>query len=265
MSWMRPLGSTGMNVSALGLGTVKLGRDQGTKYPEGFTIPDDRSATALLAQAKALGINILDTAPAYGKSEVRLGALLNGQRNDWLICSKVGEEFDAGSSHFDFSPEHTITSIERSLLRLKTDTIDMVLVHSDGNDLQIINQHGTLEALELLKDRGLIRAFGMSTKSVPGGLAAAAASDLVMLTYNLKEQEDAAVLDECIRLGKGAMIKKVFASGHLAQDHADPVQASMDLVFSHPGTSTAIIGTIRASHLKANVLAARRALGLGES
>ena len=44
MSWMRPLGSTGLEVSALGLGTVKLGRDQDVKYPQGFTIPDERSA-----------------------------------------------------------------------------------------------------------------------------------------------------------------------------------------------------------------------------
>jgi aryl-alcohol dehydrogenase-like predicted oxidoreductase len=102
MSWMRPLGSTAMKVSALGLGTVKLGRDQGVKYPEGFTIPDDGQARALLAQARDLGINLIDTAPAYGNSEQRLGNLLRGQRDQWLICSKVGEEFDDGVSRFDF-------------------------------------------------------------------------------------------------------------------------------------------------------------------
>ena len=56
MKWMRPLGNTGMEVSALGLGTVKLGRDQGIKYPQPFTIPDQRSARALLAEARELGI-----------------------------------------------------------------------------------------------------------------------------------------------------------------------------------------------------------------
>ena len=69
----RPLGSTGLRVSPLGLGTVKLGRDQGVKYPNGFTIPDDAAARALLDQARALGINLIDTAPAYGVSEQRLG------------------------------------------------------------------------------------------------------------------------------------------------------------------------------------------------
>ena len=261
MSWMRPLGSTGIQVSALGLGTVKLGRDQGLKYPAGFTIPDDRSATQLLAQARGLGINLIDTAPAYGRSEERLGQLLQGQRHDWLICSKVGEEFDQGQSHFDFSPEHTRHSVLRSLRRLNTDVIDIVLVHSDGNDLHIIHDLGTLQVLEQLKREGLIRAFGMSTKTLEGGLAAAAVSDVVMLTYSLDWQEEELVLDACADLSKGALIKKALASGHLARGHPDPVQASMDLVFAHPGASAAIVGTITPAHLLANVEAVRTSLG----
>ena len=94
----RPLGSTGLRVSPLGLGTVKLGRDQGVKYPQQFRIPDDAQALALLNQARDLGINLIDTAPAYGNSEQRLGPLLRGQRQDWVIVSKVGEEFDDGQS-----------------------------------------------------------------------------------------------------------------------------------------------------------------------
>ncbi len=264
MSWMRPLGKTGIDVSALGLGTVKLGRDQGVKYPQGFTIPDDRAATALLNQARELGINLIDTAPAYGVSEIRLGSLLKGQRDQWIICSKVGEEFTEGESYFDFSPEHTQRSVERSLQRLHTDVIDMVLVHSDGNDTHIIEEMGTLQALAQLKDRGLIRAFGMSTKTVAGGIAAAHSSDVVMLTYNLARQEEREVLDRCAALGTGALIKKALASGHLADGVEDPVQASMDLVFSHPGSTAAIIGTITPAHLRSNVEAARRALAASE-
>ena len=52
MNWLRPLGDTGMMVSALGLGTVKLGRDQGVKSPSSFSTPDDRTASALLALAR---------------------------------------------------------------------------------------------------------------------------------------------------------------------------------------------------------------------
>ncbi|WP_256659976.1 aldo/keto reductase, partial [Pseudomonas sp. LS-2] len=67
----RPLGNLGIEVSPIGLGTVKLGRDQGVKYPNGFTIPDDNEAQMLLKQARDLGINLIDTAPAYGRSEER--------------------------------------------------------------------------------------------------------------------------------------------------------------------------------------------------
>lgn len=260
MSWLRPLGSSGLLVSAIGLGTVKLGRSAAVKYPESFSIPDDRSAASLLAQAQALGINLIDTAPAYGCSEARLGKLLTGQRRNWLICSKVGEEFEQGQSSFNFTPEHTRKSVERSLRRLDTDVIDIVLVHSDGDDLRIIDHFGTLDALAELKKQGLIRAFGMSTKSVPGGLAAAARADIVMLTYNLSARDEEPVLDECFRLGKGVLIKKALSSGHLSTDYPDPVQASLNLVFAHPGTSAAIIGTISQAHLAANVQAARRAL-----
>ncbi len=264
MNWLRPLGRTGLDVSAIGLGTVKLGRARGVKYPQRFTIPDDATAARLIDRARGLGINLIDTAPAYGCSESRLGELLAGQRNNWVICSKVGEEFDDGESRFDFSPEHIRTSVERSLRRLATDEIDIVLIHSDGNDLDIIRRMGSLDALAVLKQRGLIRAIGMSTKTVEGGLAAAQQADVVMLTYNPGHRDEEPVLAECERLKTGALIKKALASGHLAADSAkkevDSVQASLDLIFAHPGTSAAIIGTISESHLESNVLAARRAL-----
>ncbi len=247
----RPLGNTGLQVSALGLGTVKFGRNEGVKYPEAFRIPDDREARALLDLARDLGINLLDTAPAYGTSEERLGRLLQDDRKQWLLCSKVGEEFVDGQSSFDFSAEHTRRSVERSLRRLRTDYIDMVLVHSDGNDLDIIRHTAALETLADLKKRGWIRAYGMSTKTVEGGLLAAAQSDVVMVTYNLNERADAVVLDYCRDHGKGALVKKAFASGHLCG--ADAVAEALAMIFAHPGASAAIVGTINPAHLRDNV------------
>lgn len=266
MSWLRELGGTGLEVSALGLGTVKLGRNQAVKYPADFALPDERSARRLLAVAGELGVNLLDTAPAYGSGEERLGRLLAGKRQDWIICSKVGEEFEQGRSRFDFSPEHTRDSVLRSLRRLGTEVLDVVLVHSDGRDLEIIEQMGTLEVLAQLKREGLLRAFGMSTKTVAGGLAAAAVCDVVMVTYNPLHLEERPVLDECARLGRGVLVKKVLDSGHLLQVAGNPKtgrtpqQASLELVLAHPGTSAAIVGTINPQHLRSNVEAARRAL-----
>ena len=257
---LRAFGNTDIAVSPIGLGTVKFGRDQGVKYPNGFTIPDDKAASALINQARDLGINLIDTAPAYGISEQRLGPLLEGQRQDWVICSKVGEEFEQGDSFFNFSAEHTRFSIERSLQRLHTDFIDIVLVHSDGNDLQLIEQEEVLAELEQCKKEGLIRAYGVSTKTLAGGLLAAEKTDAVMATYNLDYRDEQAVIDYCEKNNKGLLIKKAFASGHLCLEGEDPIQASMDFIFSHPGVNSAIVGTINPQHLAANVQAVTKAI-----
>src|SRR5690554_1331134 len=136
MSFIHRLPGSDLEISALGLGTVKLGRNQGVKYPSGFELPSDEEVRHLLALAREQGIRLLDTAPAYGSSEERLGRLLE-RRQDWVIATKVGEEFENGRSSFDFSAAHTRFSIERSLRRLRTDYLDIALIHSDGNDVDI--------------------------------------------------------------------------------------------------------------------------------
>lgn len=257
----RPLGSTGLMVSPLGLGTVKLGRDQGVKYPNGFSIPDDEQARQLLALARELGINLIDTAPAYGVSEERLGPLLAGQRDEWVIVSKVGEEFENGQSRFDFSPEHTRFSVERSLRRLRTDRIELVLVHSDGNDLEILRDSGVYQTLAELKREGKILAFGLSGKTVEGGLLALQDGDCAMVTYNLNEQAERPVLDYAAAHAKGILIKKALASGHAClRPGEDPVRRSFELLFGHPGVGAAIIGTINPQHLIDNVRTAAAVL-----
>ncbi|WP_163835509.1 aldo/keto reductase [Spartinivicinus ruber] len=255
------LADTNISVSAIGLGTVKLGRNQGVKYPTTFKIPSDQEAKQLLQHAKNLGINLIDTAPAYGNSEERLGPLLKGQRHDWVICTKTGEEFIDGQSSFNFTPEHTIKSIERSLQRLNTDYLDIVLVHSDGNDLAIIEQYGTLEVLSDLKKQGKIKAIGMSTKTVEGGLAALKQADAVMATHNLSYSGEIEVLDYAAGHNKAIFIKKALASGHICSEtYDDPVQASMDFIFAHSGVTSIILGTINPEHMSHNVKCAQHAL-----
>ena len=250
----RPLGSTGILVSPLGLGTVKLGRDQGVKYPNGFQIPDDDEARMLLKMSRDLGINLIDTAPAYGRSEERLGPLLRGQRQDWVIVSKVGEEFSDGQSRHDFSARHTRLSVERSLQRLETDFIDLVLVHSDGNDLMILEQCEVYQTLAELKREGKIRGFGFSGKTVEGGLKALEHGDCAMVTYNLNERGEQVVIEYAAAHGKGILVKKALASGHAClSPGVDPVRASFELLFDQPGVASAIVGTINPLHLAHNV------------
>lgn len=259
----RLLGKSGLEASVLGLGTVKLGRNQGVKYPQGFELPSDAKAIALLEAALSYGINLIDTAPAYGTSEERLGQLLPSlsvPRDHLLLASKVGEEFVDGESFHRFTPEHTRRSVEHSLQRLKTDWLDLVLIHSDGNDLDIVHNSGVLETLAEIKATGKIRAFGMSTKTVDGGLAAAKLSDVMMITYNPWHTEEESVLTYCAEHNVGVLVKKAFGSGHFgATDNTDPVRASLDFIFRHPMTSSVIAGTLNPAHLRHNAEAATAA------
>ncbi|NQZ30682.1 MAG: aldo/keto reductase [Oceanospirillaceae bacterium] len=256
----REIADTGVNVSAIGFGTVKIGRDQGVKYPQSFVIPDDKQVLNLLSICTELGINLLDTAPAYGNSEQRLGQLLSpSQRQDWLISSKAGEEFDenSGTSHYDFSERAIIASVERSLRRLKTDYLDIVMIHSNGDDLDIIERQGALATLAKLKQAGKIRATGMSTKTIAGGIAALEHSDCVMVTYNLNERSEREVIEYAHLHNKGIFIKKAFASGHLSSESTDAgedsIVASFKLIFSEAGVSSAVIGTINENNLRENI------------
>ena len=248
---LRTLGSTGIQVSLLGLGTVKFGRNQQVKYPTGFAIPDDAAVSSLLHLASELGINLVDTAPAYGSSQQRLGKLLPGPRDQWVIVSKVGEIFENGRSRFDFSYQGTLDMVRQSLLDLNTDYIDCVLIHSDGDDLRILRQEGVFDALCGLKQQGLIRAHGMSSKTVEGGLAVVADMDVVMATCNLDYNEELPVFEAAAANHKGVLVKKGLMSGHIPGDEG--VLASMRHVLAQPGVSSMIVGTINPDHLRQNV------------
>jgi aryl-alcohol dehydrogenase-like predicted oxidoreductase len=258
MTFLRPLAGTDLTVSALGLGTVKLGRNEQVKYPTAFTLPDDKAVRDLLALARELGINLLDTAPAYGTSEARLGQLLE-RRQDWVLCTKVGEEFENGASRFDFSAAHTRASIERSLQRLRTDHLDLVLIHSDGNDEAILHDGACVDMLRRCQREGLLRYIGMSTKTIAGGIEAVEQLDVVMLTWNL-QQRDTEVLQAAQRLGKGVLVKKGLMSGHVQDGSGALVRDSMQLIFGESAIGSMITGTINPAHLRSNVASARSVL-----
>jgi aryl-alcohol dehydrogenase-like predicted oxidoreductase len=244
------LGNTGLSVSQIGLGTVKFGRNQKINYPTHFELPTDQEIINLLALAKDSGINLLDTAPAYSTSEERLGKLLT-QRDTWIICTKVGEEFNEGMSHYDFSSPSILSSIERSLMRLGTDYLDLVLVHSNGQDKKIIEETECFATLQKLKTKGLIRAFGMSTKTIEGGKLTVDLADTVMVTYNPIHTEEKSVIDYARQHGKGVLIKKALASGHLSKIPGEnTVKACMDFILKEKGISSTIVGTLSPEHLK---------------
>ncbi|MDG2048880.1 MAG: aldo/keto reductase [Myxococcota bacterium] len=252
MDRLRPLGRTGLRVSPLGLGTTKFGRNEEVKYPREFDLPTDSEILALLECARLWGINLIDTAPAYGTSEERIGRLLV-EREDWVIATKVGETFDGGRSRFDFSPEAIRRSVEESLRRLRTDWLDLVLLHSNGDDLSILDRSDALETLESLRESGKIRAIGASTKTVAGGLRATELCDVVMLSLSRADLSQRPVVEAAHRARVGVLVKKPLASGH----DPDPALALAEVAAS-PGLTSIVVGTLSAEHLEQNA----RAVGL---
>ena len=248
----RPLGQTGLELSPIGLGTVKIGRNTDVKYPTDFELPEDQVVIQLLTLASELGINCLDTAPAYGTSEARLGELLPEVAGDFRIITKVGETYDPDTgSHYDFSEVAILKSLEQSLQRLKRDRLDVVLLHSDGKDLEHLNQ-GALQTLLKARDQGLIHAVGLSGKTVEGGRQALdQGADCLMITLNPENQVEKPLIDEALRYGAGLLVKKALGSGHLT---ASITEIFKDL-FAHPNITSAIIGTINPVHLLNNCLA----------
>lgn len=249
----KPIANTGLEVSMLGLGTVKFGRNEDVKYPEHFEIPDDQQVLALLSQAHDAGINLLDTAPAYGTAQQRLGKLV-GNSEDWLICSKVGERFINGVSEYIYTEAETRQTVENSLRELNRDVLDIVLIHSDGDDMHVLQETDVMETLLRLKEEGKIRATGISSKTVEGGLLALQHLDVVMCMYNLLEVNELPVIEAASEQGKGIFVKKGLMSGHLGKAERDnPLLASYQHIFAQTGVSSMIVGTINPKHLAQNI------------
>ena len=235
----------GVAVSVLGLGTVQFGRQTAVKYRYASPRPTDTRIAELLATAKAVGVNLLDTAPAYGDSEARLGEAIAGERDNWVLCTKVGEEFDGRRSRHDFSAGEARRSVERSLCRLRTDCLDVALVHADGRPTSAIKAEGVFRALRRLQREGLVRAIGYSGKGVADGRAALPDSDVLMCTVNAHWREEVPLVAEAGVAGVGVLVKKPLASGF----HPHRVVArTADL----PGVTAVVVGTLNPEHLAAH-------------
>ena len=114
--------------------------------------------------------------------------------------------------------------------------------------MDIINNRDALETLEKMKAEGLIRAYGMSTKTVEGGRWIVENTDVVMATFNLETDAELPVIERAHQLNKGVVIKKGLQSGH-----ADSVENAFRHVLKQAGVSSMIVGTINPDHLRSNV------------
>ena len=250
----RQLGRTGFAVAPIGLGTTKIGRNTDVKYPKGFALPSDEDVRRLFAAALDLGVNLIDTAPAYGESEERLGELVRKHRSQIVLCTKAGEQYSNGRSVYDFSAAAVTASVHASLRRLKTDQIDILLLHSDGRDDQILSQTDALDGLGELKRSGKIRAFGISAKTPAGIRQATRSCDVIMAPLNQMDTALGEALAEAHRTGLGVIAIKGLYSGHLE------ARSAIEFVLQHPFIDALVIGTLNPAHL---AVAVNVAEGLG--
>ncbi len=248
----RPLGKTGLMLSPIGFGAFKIGRNQGVKYEHGYALPSDEEVEKLLNGVLDAGVNLIDTAPAYGTSEQRLGAAVGRRRAEFVLSTKVGETFEDGVSRYDFSAAAIAASVERSLKRLRTDFVDLLFIHSDGDDKKILEQTDAVAALQKLKASGAARFIGLSGKTVEGARAALAWADVVMVEYHMNDTSHAAVMKEAADRGVGVIVKKGLASGKL------PAERAIPFVLQNPAVTSMVVGSLSAERMAANAALARR-------
>jgi len=246
----RPLGRTGLSVSPIGFGGFKIGRNQQIKYPTAYDLPSESEVGRLLNGLLDLGINYIDTAPAYGLSEERIGRLISHRRDEFVLATKVGETFADGVSRYDFSAEGLQSSVERSLLRLEAEAIDVLLLHSDGRDLWIQNETDAVPVLRELKQRGLVRAIGLSGKTVEGARQALDWADVLMVEYHIEDRSHEELMAQSAERGIGIVVKKGLASGHL------PAAEAIRFVLANPHVASLIVGGLGLEHFRSNIAAA---------
>jgi aryl-alcohol dehydrogenase-like predicted oxidoreductase len=156
----RALGSSGLEVSALGLGCMGLSFGYGPAT-------DRQEAITLIRSAVELGVNFFDTAEAYGPftNEVVVGEALAPFRDQVVIATKFGFRFDADGKQAGLNsrPEHVKEVAEASLGRLKTDRIDLFYQHRVDPDVPIEDVAGAVK--QLIQD-GKVRRFGLSEAGV---------------------------------------------------------------------------------------------------
>jgi len=217
----RKFGNTELQVSLLGLGTADLG----------FSGADDDAFDRLLNEAHRAGINVLDSAAMYGDSEERLGRLLSGRRDQFLIFTKCGRHLPKligpsrylrkarrmvgkwmGELPYEWLPGTLQRNIEDSLRRLRTDRIDLMQLHSCSTE--ILAQGGAIRTLQKAREAGKVRYIGYSGDG-PAALWAVQSGcfDAIQLSVNVADQQPLDdVIPQALAAGLGVIAKRPIAN-----------------------------------------------------
>lgn len=259
----RPLGNTGMTVSALGFGAGHIGSPH----------LSESHVEAVLNAAIDHGISFFDTARSYDLSEQRLGRFLKGRREQALLATKVGYGVPGVA---DWSYEAVRIGIEDALRNLGTEVIDVVFLHSCSlHDLQ---WGEAVRALADAKRAGKIRAAGYSGENEALGWAVeSGAFDVIACSVNLCDQRCISwQVDAARRKGMGVVAKRPIANapwrfaevpkGDYAEEYwwrwttmnldrqgHGKLETAIRFSAFTEGVDTAIVGTSRIEHLAQSV------------
>ena len=204
------LGKSDSYISELTLGCMAIGTDK-------------RKAKETIDTALAAGINHLDTADLYdfGMNEEIIGDIIKDKRHDIILTTKAGNHFSKETKDWFWDPskEYILSAVKRSLQRLQTDYIDFFMLHGGTMDDPMDE---TIEAMEELKQSGLIRAYGISSirPNVIHAYLKKSSIDGVMLQYSLLDRRpEEEILDKLAENSISAIVRGPLAKGILSTYH----------------------------------------------
>ena len=184
----RSVGDTGLKVSEISLGTAEIGLDYGFKGNAHYGKPDVKESIRLLHAALDRGINLIDTARAYGPSEEIIGQAFEGISSPPYIASKVSLSKDASKKELPALRDEIFGSIETSLRALKLQTLDLLLIHNTA--LEHLRSEDVLVCLKEAQQQGKVRFLGASCYGEEAPMAALKESSFraLQVPFNLLDQ-----------------------------------------------------------------------------
>ncbi len=266
---MRQLGNTGLTVSRLGAGLSEIG---------GLGLDQVEEAAKVLNRALDGGITFLDTAACYDVSEELVGRTVAHRRDEYVLASKCGH-VTGGYEGKEWTAQTVADSIDRSLVRLKTDHVDIMQLHSCGVD--VLERGDVIEALLAAKQAGKVRFAGYSGDNEAAAWAIASGYfDTLQTSFNLADQRaDTRLFPQAQEAGMGVIVKRPIANGAwgassspsgyadqyfrraealqkmgpLPEAPPDRIELALGFTLAHDAVDTAIVGTRNPDHMEANL------------
>jgi len=195
----RKLGRTGLEVSLLGYGGLRAG----TTEPQRLS--------RLLNTAIDRGLNLIDTAHCYPGSEAGIGAAIGHRRDDYYIVTKIGHENGEFGGDWTGSRESIFRTLEESCRRMKTDHVDVAMIHTCPTDW--IARDRMIESLNAARDRGLTRFIGYSgDDNHPKAAMMEHDIDVIEITINPLDQGGIELLSLAQERDIGVLVKRSIAN-----------------------------------------------------